>query len=51
MTMPQFDERWNIAWDSLRHFKNGYLTFPFLSYQHVISLFIVVNRMHALRIV
>ena len=24
MTMPQFDERWNIVYDSLRHFENGY---------------------------
>ena len=24
MTMPQFGERWNIVYDSLRHFENGY---------------------------
>ena len=24
MTMPLFDERWNIVYDSLRHFENGY---------------------------
>ena len=24
MTMLQFDERWNIVYDSLRHFKNGF---------------------------
>ena len=23
MTMPQFDERWNIVFDSLWHFENG----------------------------
>ena len=42
MTMAQFDEGWNKAYDSLRHFEDRYLTFPFLfavtSYQHVISL-------------
>ena len=24
MTMPQFDERWNIVYDSLGHFENGH---------------------------
>ena len=24
MAMLQFDERWNIVYDSLRHFKNKY---------------------------
>ena len=24
MTMPQFYERWNIVYDSLRYFENGY---------------------------
>ena len=24
MTMPQFDEKWNIVYDSLRHFGNGH---------------------------
>ena len=29
MTMLQFDERWNIVYDYLRHFENGYATFIF----------------------
>ena len=24
MTMPKFDEKWNMIYDSLGHFENGY---------------------------
>ena len=34
MTMPQFDERWNILYDSLSYFENKWILkyFPFTIY-------------------
>ena len=54
MTMPQFDERWNIVCDSLRHFKMDIEIFSFLftvtSCLHSYCLLIVFNLIHSLRI-
>ena len=41
MTMPQFDERWNTVYDSLRHFENGCLYIYLCSCCHKLSTFIL----------
>ena len=49
MTMPKFDKKWNIIYDSLRHFENGYRNI-FTSGQDYHCLFIVFNLIHSLKI-
>ena len=54
MTMPHFDERWNIVYDSLRHFEMDIKIFTFsftaTRCQHSYCLFIVFNLKHCLKI-
>ena len=54
MTMPQFDERWNIVYGSLRHLKMDIKVFSFFfavtNCQHLYCHLIVFDLKHALRI-
>ena len=56
LTMLQFDERWNIVYDSLRHFKNGYWNISpfFILLSQAISIYIpsctVINLIHYLMV-